>query len=177
MVMMAKPSAPTVDDDTEQEPAPGLDLGSLPRHLGYALRRAQIAVFDNFIGVLADLQLRPAQYSVLLVVEENPGRKQTEIAAALGIQRPNFVAMLDGLQKRGLVTRARSPLDRRSHSILLTPAGSALLAQAREAVRRHERGLCALIGGAEHDHLLDLLWRLTDAIERNGNARRSGWAE
>ena len=68
----------------------------------------------------APLQLTPAQFSVLLLLDRNPGRNQTEIANTLGILRPNFVAMLDGLASRDLCARMRSTNDRRSHILVLT---------------------------------------------------------
>ncbi|MBP0651640.1 MarR family transcriptional regulator, partial [Mycobacterium tuberculosis] len=76
-----------------------LDLTELSGALGYLLRRAQLAVFEDFNARFAALELTPAQYSVLLVIGLNPGRKQSEIARVLGIQRANFVVMLDHLQR------------------------------------------------------------------------------
>ena len=55
-----------------------LDLGPLPHLLGYALRRAQIAVFADFIAAFEPLGLRPAQFSVLLLIDINPGCKQSD---------------------------------------------------------------------------------------------------
>ena len=78
------------------EPAP-LQLGELSELLGYSLKRAQLKVFEDFLNCVEPLQLTPAQFSVLLLLDRNPGRNQTEIANTLGILRPNFVAMLDGL--------------------------------------------------------------------------------
>src|SRR5258707_9604949 len=77
-----------------------LQLGELSELLGYSLKRAQLKVFEDFLHCVAPLQLTPAQFSVLLLLDKNPGRNQTEIANTLGILRPNFVAMLDGLEGR-----------------------------------------------------------------------------
>src|SRR5258705_12018492 len=85
-----------------------LQLGELSEHLGYALKRAQLKIFDDFLRCVAPLQLTPAQFSVLLLLDRNPGHNRTEIPHTLGILRPNFVAMLDGLESRGLCTRMRS---------------------------------------------------------------------
>src|SRR5579863_6177274 len=85
-----------------------IELGELPEMLGYALKRAQLKIFEDFLRSVAPLQLTPAQFSVLLLLDRNPGRNQTEIASTLGILRPNFVAMLDGLESRDLCTRMRS---------------------------------------------------------------------
>ena len=52
--------------------------------IGYRLRRAQLSVFQRFLAVFDAFSLRPAEYSVLVLVSDNPGRKQTQIAEVLG---------------------------------------------------------------------------------------------
>src|SRR5436189_2270045 len=96
--------------------AVALQLGELAELLGYSLKRAQLKVFEDFLRCVAPLQLTPAQFSVLLLLDRNPGRIQTEIANTLGILRPNFVSMLDALESRGLCARMRSAHDRSSQS-------------------------------------------------------------
>ena len=85
-----------------------LQMGELSELLGYSLKRAQLKVFEDFLRCVAPLQLTPAQFSVLLLLDNNPGRNQTEIANTLGILWPNFVALLDGLEGRELCVRTRS---------------------------------------------------------------------
>lgn len=156
------PTPPVVVDDVEEtgDGSADLDLSGLTSVVGYTLRRAQMAVFEDFIQRFSVLDLKPAQYSVLLVIGDNPGRKQSEIAAALGIQRPNFVAMLDELERRGLAERTRSATDRRSHAVVLTPAGRVLLDRAKDMQRQQEIDLGGLLGPGGRDTLVDLLKRL-----------------
>ena len=120
--------------DAAEGPSDALQLGELSDQLGYVLKRAQLKVFENFLRSVATLQLTPAQFSVLLLVEKNPGRNQTEIASTLGILRPNFVAMLDNLESRDLCARIRSTNDRRSHILVLTDKGKAVLTRAKKLV-------------------------------------------
>lgn len=146
------------------EPAPEaapLQMGELSELLGYALKRAQLKVFEDFLRCMAPLQLTPAQFSVLLLLDNNPGRNQTEIASTLGILRPNFVAMLDTLEGRDLLTRMRSPSDRRSHVLMLTDKGRTTLARARKLVAtRHEARLVELLGPADQAALLAMLAKI-----------------
>src|SRR3974390_3261868 len=100
-----------------------LQLGELSELLGYAMKRAQLKVFEDFLRCVAPLQLTPAQFSVLLLVDRNPGRNQTEIANTLGILRPNFVSMLDNLESRDLCARMRSTNDRRPPLLALPGHG------------------------------------------------------
>jgi len=143
------------------EPAPeagDMMMGELAELLGYALKRAQLRVFEDFLQCVAPVQLTPAQFSVLLLLDANPGRNQTEIATTLGILRPNFVAMLDALESRGLCQRTRSPNDRRSHILMLTDKGRATLARAKKLVAtKHEARLTELLGPQNRDALLAML--------------------
>src|SRR5690606_7319292 len=102
-------------------------LGPLAELVGYSLRRAQLAVFQDFIVKMKDFALRPAQFSVLAIIQANPGLKQSQVSEALGINRANFVALLDELEHRNLARRAPSPDDRRSNALYLTPQGEAFL--------------------------------------------------
>jgi DNA-binding MarR family transcriptional regulator len=138
-----------------------LQLGELSELLGYSLKRAQLKIFEDFLRCVAPLQLTPAQFSVLLLLDKNPGRNQTEIANTLGILRPNFVAMLDGLESRDLCTRMRSANDRRSHVLMLTDKGRAVLARAKKLVAsKHEARLNELLGPANRSALLSMLTRI-----------------
>jgi DNA-binding MarR family transcriptional regulator len=135
-----------------------LELGELSELLGYALKRAQLRVFEDFLSCVAPLKLTPAQFSVLLLLDKNPGRNQTEIATTLGILRPNFVAMLDALESRDLCTRVRSANDRRSHILVLTDKGRATLARAKKLVAtKHEARLSAVLGPVNRAALLAML--------------------
>lgn len=130
--------------------------------VGYRLRRAQLSVFQRFMSVFAELSLRPAEFSVMVLVDQNPGRKQTEIASALGVKRANFVALVDGLQARGLLERVHVKTDRRANALHLTPEGEKFLAHARKLHEELEQEFIDRLGGdAQRDQLLALLKRLT----------------
>jgi DNA-binding MarR family transcriptional regulator len=166
---MADTAKDTAKDTVKarKEPAGGtgedtaLQLGELSELLGYSLKRAQLKIFEDFLRCVAPLQLTPAQFSVLLLLDRNPGRNQTEIASTLGILRPNFVAMLDGLESRDLCARIRSTNDRRSHILVLTDKGRAVLARAKKLVAsKHEARLSELLGPANRAALLSMLAKI-----------------
>jgi DNA-binding MarR family transcriptional regulator len=140
-----------------------IDLGELSEMLGYALKRAQLKIFEDFLRCVAPLQLTPAQFSVLLLLDRNPGRNQTEIASTLGILRPNFVAMLDGLESRDLCARIRSANDRRSHNLVLTEKGRAVLSRAKKLVAaKHETRLNELLGSGNRAALVAMLSKIAN---------------
>lgn len=153
-----KPAAP------ESPPAKGekveLDLGPLPGLIGYVLRRAQLAVYQDFAHTYARFGIRPVQYAVLTVIELNPGQKQTAVGAALGVKRANFVAVCDELEQRHLIVRRRIPNDRRSYALHLTRKGEALLKELHLASAGHEARIAAALGPADHEGFIGLLTRI-----------------
>ncbi len=132
--------------------------------IGYKLRRAQLVVFQDFLDTFSKIKLRPAEFSVLTLIAQTPGQKQTEIAEQLGIKRANFVALMDGLEKRGLAERRKAETDKRSHSLHLTPEGVEFTKKMAALWNTHEQRMIDRLGGpAERDTLLALLDRLLGA--------------
>jgi DNA-binding MarR family transcriptional regulator len=140
-------------------------MGMLQSSIGYHMRRAQIAIFQDIISDFAEHDIRPAQYSVLVLVAANPGLNQSEIAAALGIKRTNFVALIDSLETRGLARRSATLADRRSYALFLTDAGRTLLGRLEKIQSEHEARVLARIGSENRDDLLALLTRIADLAD------------
>ena len=136
------------------------DMGNI---VGYKLRRAQLFVFNDFIESFAKMKLRPAEFSVLVLIARTPGQKQTEIAGQLGIKRANFVALMDGLERRGLAERRKAEGDKRSHSLHLTADGVRFVERMAAVWTAHEQRMIDRLGGPEaRATLLALLDRLLD---------------
>jgi DNA-binding MarR family transcriptional regulator len=95
------------------------------------------------------------------MIATSPGLKQTEIAEALGIKRANFVALMDGLEERGLADRRKGDVDKRSHSLHLTPEGQRFVKKMVATWTEHENRMIERLGGSgERDKLIELLDRL-----------------
>jgi len=130
--------------------------------IGYALRRAQGAVYADLNDALAELELRPLQFTLLLMVEENPGASQSGVCEALGIQKANSVPTMSELERRGLIVRRKSASDARIYQLHLTAKGKRILQRAGEVQSSHEQRLIERIGLDGRDQLLRLLGKLTD---------------
>ena len=70
---------------------------------------------------LTDATWRPLLYLGRL----GDGMRQTDLAAALDIEGPSLVRLLDALERQGLVERCGEPDDRRVKTLRMTPAGHA----------------------------------------------------
>ena len=134
-----------------------LDLDALNGHFGYFIRRLQVWVFQDFIRTLGPIDIRPAQYSVLIVIAANPGLSQSDLADRLGIERARLVRVLDRLQRRGLTRRLPSRTDRRSHALRLTRAGQRTLKHAKALAALHEMQLVQKLGSERRKSLLTAL--------------------
>ena len=150
------PSDNPGDADRDAE----ITLGLLASLLGYNLRRAQVAVFQNFTEMVGASELTPGQFGVLVVIDANPGLSQTQLGNALGIDRSTVVAVIDRLESRGLVVRQSAPGDRRSHALHLSDSGRATLRRLTERVRAHEREIARHLSAEELAHLIELLGRV-----------------
>ncbi len=140
-----------------------LDFSGMEDAVGYRLRRAQLAVFQHFNEAFSSKGLRPTDFAVLLLLTDNQGAKQSEVAEALGIQRANFVAIVDGLENKGFIERRKSETDRRVQSLYMTPAGVAYLEELMPIWADHEQWVLDQLGGvAERDTVNRLLRRLYD---------------
>ena len=147
----------THDKTMRSRAAEIVDLGGLTEHLGYLMRRAQIWVFQDFIRTLATLNIRPAQYSVLTVINANAGMTQMSLSKALGIERARLVRLLNELEARKFVDRRGSKTDRRSHALHLTAKGRSALADIKALAQEHEQHLADRVGRKNHQLLLRLL--------------------
>ena len=165
----AKRTQPEPDPDAAFESAAperaAINYGPLNRRLGYVLRRAQIAVFRDFFAEFEAFDIRPGQYSILTVIESNPGLKQSMVSEALGIKRANLVAMIDELERRGLVRRDAAPNDRRSNALVLTEAGERLIAKLHAIADRHDRRFAEILGADALGRLFESLRKLARTDE------------
>jgi DNA-binding MarR family transcriptional regulator len=136
------------------------DLGPLGERLGFRLRLAQNAVFKQGEKAFGEIGLRPQEYGLLLLIDYAPGRKQKDVAAALGIRDANLVSAIDDLEERNLVSRSRSSQDGRLNVLHLTKGGKRLLGHAKRIDARLDRAFDRKIGKAGRARLVKLLAEL-----------------
>jgi DNA-binding MarR family transcriptional regulator len=140
-----------------------LDLKGLSGLLGFNIRMAQVAIYRDFTAALKALDLTQKQFAVLSLLEANPGSSQIALGTTLGTDRATMMAMVDRLQKRHLLFRARSKVDRRRQELYLTDEGLAVHAEAVRLIQAHEKQFTSRFSAPELQQLLTLLRRIHDA--------------
>jgi DNA-binding MarR family transcriptional regulator len=134
-------------------------------HLGFLLRRVQLAVFNDFQERTASFNLTPTEYSVLTVIDARPGLQQSQLAEMVGVKPANCVLLITGLEKRRLLDRRVFPKSR-ALALRLTPEGKKLLKQINQRVDEHQKHLVQLLGAQAHEELRRLLLRLLEHAGR-----------
>jgi DNA-binding MarR family transcriptional regulator len=137
-----------------------VDLGMLPRLLGYNLRRAHQASWRTYVSFIGENKIRPGLFSLLILTRSNPGIAQIELGTHLGVDKASIVALLDRLERAGLIERRRSTRDRRRQGIFLTEAGASELEALMTQVRQLERHMASRFNKAELDQFLSFLHRM-----------------
>lgn len=128
--------------------------------LGLHLRFAQNQLFREIAAGFAPFDVTPLLFSILTLVEANPGCRQSDIGAALGVKPPNLAERIDTLVRRGLLGRTPDDSDRRANVLALTPAGKRMLARLKAVDETVSQGFVARLGADDHALLINLLKRL-----------------
>lgn len=136
----------------------------LRRFVGYRLKRAYNTIRSDMLVRLEPLGLRITTFSTLLLLVDNPGLRQSALAAALDIKTSNMVAIIDDLESRGWIKRERVASDRRAFALFATKAGSLTCKKAVALAFENESTLLGSLTDTEISTLSGLL----EKIESSG---------
>lgn len=134
-----------------------IKLGILENIIGYQLRRAQTALFQNFAKKEYLNSITPGQFGLLVKIKNNPGISQTALAKADGIERSTLGEIIDRFEERGLVERRKHAVDRRAYALHLTAKGVAFLDEVVPLVFENDADMTNNFSEDEKKELLRLL--------------------
>ena len=136
---------------------------------------------SQFAERLKVIRLAPHDAGILRLLRAAAGLSQQELAGRLNIHPSRLVAILDDLEKQGLVERKPNPDDRRLYSLHLTNAGMQSLERIGKVAREHQDALLSALSKEERETLASLLLKIVDqqglvrgihpGYERLGNRR------
>jgi DNA-binding MarR family transcriptional regulator len=153
-------------DDIEAGDAPvrKLSKGAVEDLIGFRFRRIQNEMSRRFKQRIARVDVNPGMFSAMALIQANPGLSQSELAAEIGMDRATVVALLDALEKNGWARRTRDSVDRRRHSLSITPQGGRELARLEQLARENEAAIRAALGARGLNDLGKLLDRIDAAL-------------
>ena len=138
--------------------------------LGVLVNRVAKAWREELDRRLRPLGLTRVQWQALLLIARAGGSlTQREVAERLDIGAPATVALVDRMERDGLVERAAVPGDRRRNAVRTTPASRRLLARIESAAGTLRR---EILGGLTREEARMLHALLTKAHARIEELRR-----
>lgn len=114
------------------------------------LRQPGVAYLLSMVGAvssrrwearMAELGLDPRDVVVLRMVAAEPGRTQRSLVPALQVPASRIVALVDRMERDGLLERRPQPRDRRAHALYVTSKGRRALDAVMRIGREHEDDL------------------------------------
>jgi DNA-binding MarR family transcriptional regulator len=126
---------------------------------------AQLGAYaaERFGERAAALDFTRPQAGLLRLISREPGLSQQAVARRLGTPPSRLVALVDGLEERGLIERRRNPGDRRNYALHPTAAGQQAMAALGQVSLEHEQAISAPLTQAERAQLSKLLGKLAAA--------------
>jgi DNA-binding MarR family transcriptional regulator len=112
---------------------------------------------------LAEFGLRARHVIALTLLRDLGEQNQSDLAATLGMDPTNVVALLNELEVDDLVERRRSPQDRRRHTVSMTPAGRSRLKEVEHLLTGVEQRVLDPLTREEQQSLYMLLLRATES--------------
>ena len=131
-----------------------LDPNTMPGHLARRLQQLAVALFNEEVG---ELSLTPVQFSALHAIAKQPGIDQKTLAQTISYDAATIGGVIDRLERRGLVSRVVSPMDRRARLIQATEDGIRTLSLVTPCVLRTQKRLVEPLSAAEAKELMRLL--------------------
>lgn len=135
------------------------------RSVGYLLRRAGKMMTSQAEAEFADRDLSLSHWVALTMVGHGLADNCAKVAKLLDHNSGATTRLVDQLEERGLIGRDRAGCDRRIVNLALTPEGERELATQTSRMVEFWNTLLADFRHDEVETLLDLLSRLTGALE------------
>jgi DNA-binding MarR family transcriptional regulator len=149
---------------TDATPAGDLAEAHLQRVLGYRLAQATIATTAVYMQAVGEpFELRPVEFTMLALINQNPGGSPAQLAKALAVTAPNVTMWIDRLEQQGWVVRERDETDKRALKLRLTTRGATIVGKATEQVLAGEERAFATLSAGERTILIELLHKVACA--------------
>jgi DNA-binding MarR family transcriptional regulator len=144
---------------------PDLSLSQSIFHMLRVFQQEHGVLWAKRLAATPVQQLTKPQYAVLRVIRAYPGIDQVSAGHAAGTDTATLAAMLEKLERRGLLRREVDPGDRRRRQLHLTECGDQMLASAEPVISSLNEELLSRLSAAEQAQLRALLGKITGLDE------------
>jgi DNA-binding MarR family transcriptional regulator len=123
--------------------------------------RVLVGVAARSLAAVGDVSL--PQYRVLVLLAGRGPQRAIDLAGALGVNPSSATRLIDRLVRSGLVRRQRSPADRRSYRVALSPKGRDLVAEVTQRRREEFERLLSGLPAGQHQSVIAALHAIAEA--------------
>jgi DNA-binding MarR family transcriptional regulator len=138
--------------------------GRLDRSPIHLLHRAGQCASDIFQVEMAEGDLTPRQYAVLVAVSLNEGLSQTDLVEKTGVDRSTLADIVRRMLKKGLLQRRRTRDDARAYAVKLTDEGWKVLKTADPLAKRVDDKILAALPNQQRERFLQDLSTIVEAL-------------
>ena len=140
---------PSPSDSVAEASVERVDTSYLESLMGYNARRAALSIIELFMERMSVYDLRPVNFSVLVLITHNPGITSRQLCSVLGV-----------LPKRSLIERRPHPSDGRAMGLHLTAPGHRLMRDAEKTAAALELEATSRLSASERKTLMRLLQKV-----------------
>jgi DNA-binding MarR family transcriptional regulator len=123
-----------------------------------------LLIDDGDHAVLRQYELTPTQYAALTLLDQQIGKRLTDLTGPLLVDKSTVTRLIDRLEHEQLINRIPDPEDRRAQRILLTPLGLARREQARVILEQSITQRMNHLSVPEQEQLITILGKLRESI-------------
>lgn len=141
---------------------------TLATSASHLLHRAQQLAADRF-AQLAGERATLRQFAVLAAIAEKPGRSQTDLVSATGIDRSTLADMITRMERRGWIIRVTAANDARANAVTLAAPGRATFTACIPFARAADEAVLEALPRGDRKTLMDLLAVLSAAADQGAS--------
>ena len=138
----------------------GCEVIDAKRKLGFALRDASRRYTKLFERRADALGLTLIQCRALVYLADNESSTQRRLATLIEVEPMSLVRIVDQMETQGWVRRLKTPDDRRTRRLQITPAAAALVARIHAIVAEMREIALSGFSAAEREQFMTFLDRL-----------------
>lgn len=133
------------------------DFRQVANHL---IRRAHQRAVAIFSEEMAEFDVTPVQFAIVMTLMDKPGVDQVTLAACVALDAATSGSVIGRLEARGWLRRESDVRDRRRKLLWITPAGEAVGRRMAQVAPRVQERLLTPLQLEERAQLVSLLSKL-----------------
>ncbi|MCP3026481.1 MarR family winged helix-turn-helix transcriptional regulator [Halobacillus sp. A5] len=135
-------------------------------YISIKIHKTDLKLTGYIKSQLKPYNLAPEQNLIMMLLWEENGLSQNQLAVRLNKDKTNIARMAANLEEKGFIRRSSSQTDRRSLTLFLTESGEELKRKVLPVAEQFNEIVCEGITTEELEQLDHLLTKMNQNIEK-----------